>query len=102
MAYSIEQLFELIDQPKSKNEFYHEYAGGFGVNYYINRITGFRPKDTKMLWGYCGENTLVGIDVHKETICICGNEVILFLYDSHNEDFEVHRIKNMDEVLNYK
>lgn len=40
MLYSITELFQLIDQKKDRNEFYYGNGGPFGIDYYIDRLTG--------------------------------------------------------------
>lgn len=101
MTYSITQLFDLIDQPKDKGEFYYGCSGNFGTDYYLNRITGFRPDEIRILWGYDDENPVVGLDKARKVICVDDNEIILFLYNSHNEDFIVERMVNIEAALEF-
>lgn len=102
MIYSIVRLFELIDQPKDKNEFYYDVSnGGLGIDCYTNDITGFKPEDTRILWGFGDEEPLAGLDIYKESICTYGDEILLFECNGHSGDFIVKRMKNMDEVLEF-
>ena len=101
MLYSIQQLFELIDQHKSSYEFYNEFSGGFGVDYYINRITGFNPKEDRIICGFGDDIPLCGLNIEKKSILVEDSEVILFLYNSHNEDFMVERQRSINDVLKF-
>ena len=65
MLYSIQELFKLIDQHKSSDEFYSKFTGGFGINYYINRITRFNPEENRIICGFGEEIPLSGLDIEK-------------------------------------
>lgn len=101
MLYSLEQLFQLIDQPKNPHEFYSESSGDFGIDYYVNRITQFTPEENRIICGFGDEIPLHGLNTEKKTILIGDNEVILFLYSSHNEDFIIERHKSIGDVLEF-
>ena len=100
-VYSLQHLFQLIDQPKNPHEFYSEYSGDFGIDYYINRITRFTPKESRIICGFGDEIPLYGLNIEEKTILIEENEVILFLYISHNEDFIIERQKSISDVLEF-
>ena len=101
MIYSLQQLFQLIDQPKSPHEFYSEYSGDFGIDYYINRITRFTPEENRIICGFGDEIPLYGLNIEKKTIAIEDSDMLLFLYISHNEDFFIERQKSIDDVLEF-
>lgn len=101
MTYSITQLFEWIDQPKNQYEFYYGRSGDFGTDYYLSRITGFRPDEIRILWGYDDENPVVGLDKSRKVICVDDNEILLFLYNSHNEDFMIERMVSIEATLEF-
>lgn len=101
MTYSITQLFEWIDQPKNQYEFYYGRSGDFGTDYYLSRITGFRPDEIRILWGYDDENPVVGLDKVRKAICVDDNEILLFLYNSHNKDFMIERMVSIEATLEF-
>lgn len=100
-VYSLQHLFQLIDQPKNLHEFYSESSGDFGIDYYINRITRFTPAESRILCGFGDEIPLHGLNTEEQTILMEDSEVLLFLYISHNEDFILERQKSMDDVLEF-
>ena len=101
MLYSIQELFKLIDQHKSSDEFYSNFTGGFGINYYINRITRFNPEENRIVCGFGEEIPLSGLDIEKKSILIKENEAILFLYNLHNEDFMIDRQRSINDILEF-
>lgn len=100
-VYSLQHLFQLIDQPKHPHEFCSESSGGFGIDYYINRITRFTPTENRIVCGFGDEIPLHGLNTEEQTILIKESAVLLFLYISHNEDFILERQKSMDDVLEF-
>lgn len=101
MFYSIQELFKLIDQHKSPSEFYGKFSGGFGINYYINRITRFSPKENRIICGFGEESPLSGLNIEEKSILIEESEAILFLYNLHNEDFMIDRQRSIDDILEF-
>lgn len=101
MFYSITELFQLIDQKKDRNEFYYGNGGPFGIDYYIDRLTGFQPDDTKILWGYCEEAPIKGLDTDKKSIFVKETEILVFTYIGHTEDFEITRMEDLHMAIQY-
>lgn len=101
MTYSITQLFELITQPKDKCEFYYEQSGNIGIDDYISQITGFRPDESRILWGDCNEDPVVGLDTDSEAIWADENEILLFSSNCHDVDFMVERMASIEAVLEF-
>ena len=99
--YSLQHLFQLIDQPKHPHEFYSESSGEFGIDYYISRMTQFTPTESRIICGFGDEIPLYGLNIEEQTILTEDSEVLLFLSISHNEDFIIERQKSMDDVLEF-
>lgn len=105
MKYSLKQLFEVIDEKKSKFEFYAEDTGGWGVEHYIDLITYFEPDneckrgnthyiDIIKAYGDCEK--VKNLDKNSKQIDVSG----ILVYDSipHTGDFEIFRLKDIKEV----
>ena len=100
-VYSLQRLFQLIDQPKHPHEFYSESYRESGIDYYISRITQFTSTESRIICGFGDEIPLCGLNIEEQTILTEDSEVLLFLSISHNEDFIIERQKSMDDVLEF-
>ena len=105
MKYSLKRLFEIIDEKKSKFEFYEANTGGFGIDYYIDLITYFEPtndynivngRHLNIIQAYYGVEKLKNLDKYLKQIDV--NGILIYVYIPHVEEFEIFRVKNIKEA----
>lgn len=95
--YSLEELFQNIDECKEPKEFFYEFeSGGEGAEYYIELITDFEPQNNPLILADCHKEPLNDQSLDKEGICVDG--YLIFDLLAHDEDFKVFRVANIEEV----
>lgn len=95
--YTLEKLFQKIDECKKKEEFFYEIeSGGEGADYYIELISDFEPQKDTLILADCHKNPLDDRSLRKECICVDG--YLIFDLLAHDEDFRVFRVANIEDV----
>ena len=97
MQYTLNELFKIIDEPKTPKDFFSPLAmGDLGTSYYLDLITSFTPD----------EKQIIEADGHKKRISnqelgdyVINADILLYEFISHSEDFIINKMKDMNEVL---
>ena len=73
MKYSLQEIFEIIDERKEKGEFYYALSsGGWGAEYYLSRITSFIPDDKIIVNSDRNKKEIDHIDIKHQEVEIDG------------------------------
>ena len=97
MKYSLQKIFEVIDEKKTEDDYYYDLSGEFGVDYYFNLLTNYDPQGKVLLCADCHKKQSNNSDIRFEEIDVDG--ILLYQYFSHEEDYKIMRLKCFDEVL---
>lgn len=98
MKYTLKQLFEVIDEVKTENEFFYSLAeGDLGTDYYLDLITDFDPEKKVVITADGNSKKISNPDIEEQLIEV--NGVLVYEFISHNEDFKITRVKNIDEAI---
>ena len=99
MKYTLQEIFEIIDERKEKEEFYYVLSsGGWGADYYLSRITSFTPSEKIIVRSNRNQKEIDCIDIKHQEVEIDG--ILLYEYISHTEEYQITRFPSLDEVIN--
>ena len=99
MKCTLQELFEIIDERKEKEEFYYALSsGGWGVDYYLSRITSFTPDEKIIISSSRNQKELDHIDMKQQEVEIDG--FLLYEYISHTEEYQITRLPGLNEATN--
>ena len=99
MKYTLQELFEVIDERKEKEEFYYALSsGGWGANYYLNRITSFTPDEKIIISSNRNQKELDHMVMKQQEVEIDG--FLLYEYISHTEEYQITRLLSLNEATN--
>lgn len=97
MKYTLQQLFEVIDEKKEKEEFYYNLSnGGWGADYYLDRITRFAPNDKIIISSERNKRRFEDKNIAFQQVKVDG--LLLFEYTSHTEEYTISRLDSFDEA----
>lgn len=99
MKYTLQELFEIIDERKEKEEFYYTLSnGGWGAEYYLSRITSFTPDEKIIVSSNRNQKEINNIDIKHQEVEIDG--ILLYEYISHTEEYQITRLSDFSEITN--
>ena len=99
MKYTLQELFEVIEERKEKEEFYYALSsGGWGADYYLRRITSYTPGEKIIVGSNRNQTEINHIDMKHQEVEIDG--FLLYEYISHTEEFQITRLPDLDEATN--
>lgn len=97
MKYTLQQLFEVIDEKKEKEEFYCDLSsGGWGTDYYLDKITSFTPNEKTIISSERNKRKLEDKSIMFQQVEVDG--LLLFEYISHTEEYTISRLESIDEA----
>ena len=99
MKYTLQEIFAIIDERKEKEEFYYSLSsGGWGVDYYLSRITSFTPDEKIIVRSNRNQKEIDYIDIAHQEIGVEG--FLLYEYISHTEEYQITCLPSLNEVTN--
>ena len=97
MKYTLQEIFEIIDERKEKEEFYYALSSGdWGVDYYLSKLTSFTPDEKIIVRSNRNQKEIDYIDIAHQEIEVEG--FLLYEYISHTEEYQITCLPSLNEV----
>lgn len=97
MKYTLQKLFEVVDERKEEREFYYSLSsGGWGADYYLNRITSYNPNKKIIVSSDRNKEAIKNENIKYQEVEVDG--LLLYEYISHTEEYIITRFTSIEEI----